>query len=394
MKKHLLLLIFPLMWMGCESQSEMDCFIENSLKNGEEAVTRSTNSDISNFDILSEIDRLPVHIINIGNTENPYLSCYEKENRFDLRPEDDNSGRQKWFFRNSFLVSSGGTRGEVADEYRLVLPNDFVNPEYLAFGNYKKTFVDNMNPSPGVSIINNLYYFTTSDGYLLLAARNDGSSVWPSKFRYLQSESTRTLMFRDDASTNLARWEIRPIGSFELVDLQYVKTETDIFNASEIHMGDGDYQNDTPIQQNHEFLIDVNYSVSSDFSKTEGVSVSTSGSLSVGLPDILEGVSIGVALDQQSSRTVTYGRKKEYSVRKTYTSHVAVPANTRVKVHTVLVMNEGTLTYVATLRRPDNGNTFRVRGKWNGAMYSKIIVRTYVDSTNVLLDEKTINISD
>lgn len=394
MKKHLLLLIFPFMWMGCESQSEMDCFIENSLKNGEEAVTRSTNSDISDFDILSEIDRLPVHIINIGNTGNPYLSCYEKENRFDLRLEDDNSGRQRWFFRNGFLVSCGGTRGEVADEYRLVLPNDFSNPEYLSFGNYKKTFVDNTSPTLGS--INNLYFLssTVGDGTILLAARNNDTSIWPTKFRYLQSESTRTLMFRDDASTNLSRWEIRPIGSFELVDLQYVRTETDIFNANEVYVGDGDYQNDTPIQQNYEFLIDVSYTVSSEFSKTEGVSVTTSGSLNVGLPNILEGVGIGVALEQQSSKTVTYGSKKEYGVRETHTIHVAAPANTHIKVRTVLVMNEGNLTYVATLRRPDNGNTFRVRGKWNGAMYSKIIVRTYVDGTNVLLDEKTINISD
>lgn len=57
-----------------------------------------------------------------------------------------------------------------------------------------------------------------------------------------------------------------------------------------------------------------------------------------------------------------------------------------MKLEAVVFMYEGTVTYVATLRKIGDTRTFRVKGKWEGACYSDFKARTYDVTTGKLLN--------
>lgn len=73
MKKFIWLIVGTLILFSCERE-EFDAF-DGGSRSG---VRTRAASSIADFDPINELVRIPVNIMNVGNTRNKYLSCGQK----------------------------------------------------------------------------------------------------------------------------------------------------------------------------------------------------------------------------------------------------------------------------------------------------------------------------
>ena len=94
---------------------------------------------------------------------------------------------------------------------------------------------------------------------------------------------------------------------------------------------------------------------------------------------------VNVSVQQQTNKSWTYGESSTKEITETRTGHIPVPPNTTIKLDATLVMYEGNLTYVATLRKVGDSKTFKVKGKWSGTCFSMFKAKTYDAKSRSLL---------
>lgn len=372
MKKIALLLVGLLAMFSCE-QEDWNGVVDSDTT---QVQTRATTS-IADFDPILELYYIPVNIMNVGNTSRRYLSCEPSGTAVVLYTEDDGSMRQRWGTALGRITLMGGN-----DSFNVTLPPGFaveMFPNSLAGETY-----------PNLTVIYNRYVhsfeFTNKGNYYISATLDtpERSKV------YLQSDtrSGSDLKYKYDHSTDLSQWTFAPVGEYELVDLEYVYTSVDNFEPTEIICDRDTYENSSSSLVTWNYTVTTRYTESSSFSKTEGVSVSISNGLSVGLPSV-EGspsMDMNTTIQQQTSKSWTYGNSDSKEITKTRTGNIPVQPHTTMKLEAVVFMYEGTVTYVATLRKIGDTRTFRVKGKWEGACYSDFKARTYDVTTGKLLN--------
>lgn len=180
---------------------------------------------------------------------------------------------------------------------------------------------------------------------------------------------------------------------YELVDLKYVMTSVDNFTPTELICDRDSYDNPSSGVATWNYSVSVKYTETSNFSKTEGVSVSVSNGLNVGLPSASGNPSIGIniTIQQQASKSWTYGTSDTKEITKSRTANIQVPPHTNIRLEAVLFLYEGTVTYVATLRKIGDTKTFKVKGKWRGTSFSEFKAKTYDASTGKLLNTSNFN---
>lgn len=375
MKKIYLLMVGVLFLFSCE-QSELDFVGDNSTEVAS-ANTRSASS-IADFDPIDELREIPVNIKNVGNVRAKFLSCVSKGTKVDLFNKDDGSLRQRWYIKwgNIFLVG-GNTSLPITPEGHIAikpaLSGDIPN---LAFG----VTVYGMRYHTFISFGN--YYYIQS-------------SLWPTdpflpiKQIYLQSNSINgtDLKYKETNNTNLALWEIVPVGEFEIVNMEYVQTSVDNLTPKEVICARDEYTNTSSSTVTWDYSVVTKYSEKSDFSKTEGVTMGITRGLKVGLPNLLGVINLetNMSVQQQTNKSWTYGESSTKDITETRTGHIPVPPNTTIKLDATLVMYEGNLTYVATLRKVGDSKTFKVKGKWSGTCFSMFKAKTYDAKSRSLL---------
>lgn len=375
MKKISLLLVGLLAMFSCE-QEDLEGIVKSDTK---QVQTRAVTS-IADFDPISELYDIPVNIMNVGNTSRRYLSCEPSGNAVVLYTKDDGSMRQRWYIRSGNIILVGGNSSVSSyPGYPTVAPdlNNEVNPILRLFSS--PSFYSSAVFTP----LNNNYYTIVGCIY--------SPTSFPATIKgvgYLQSDSQSgtALKYKSGNSTNLASWEISPVGEYELVDLEYVYTSVDNFNPTEVICDRDTYENQSSSVVTWNYTVTTRYTESSSFSKTEGVSVSISNGVNVGLPSV-GGTSIGIntTMQQQTNKSWTYGDSNTKEITKTRTSNIPVQPHTTMRLEAVVFMYEGAVTYVATLRKIGDTKTFKVKGKWEGACYSDFKARTYDVATNKLL---------
>nr|WP_308757728.1 hypothetical protein [uncultured Bacteroides sp.] len=372
MKKISLLLVGLLVMFSCE-QEDLEGIVESDAGQIE---TRAVASSIADFNPISELAGIPVNILNIGNTKNKYLSAESSGTKVKLVAKDDNSARQHWYLSGSNSPSIKLVGGNSSFSGSFIVPHNSFEPDYPWL--VKEPSFGTLTVHAFVDLPNNCYN-------IYPPAMGSGPIV----LRYLQSDSQSGsgLIYKTD-NTSLAQWEIAAVGEYELVDLEYVYTSVDNFNPTEIICDRDTYENQSSSVVTWNYTVTTRYTESSNFSKTEGVSVSISNGLSVGLPSVAGSPSIGMntTMQQQTSKSWTYGNSNTKEITKTRTGNIPVQPHTTMKLEAVVFMYEGTVTYVATLRKIGDTKTFRVKGKWEGACFSDFKARTYDVATNKLLN--------
>lgn len=295
MKKISLLLVGVLALFSCE-QEELDNFVESSGVG--QVMTRAIGSS-ADFDPISELAEIPVNILNIGNSKQKYLTCKEKGTEICLTDKDDGSLRQRWYLKyGRTIVVAGGNNRVTSDTYGVVTPNNYLSseiPDNLRLSYWNKSTFDSPLAGPGLSF--NCLADANCMIYTMYGNFNTGLSSY-----YLQSESSTSssVKFKTNNSSSLALWEIVPVGEYELVGLEYVRTTVDSFEPTEVICDHDEYTNEHLSVDTWNYSLSTSYTEKSDFSKTEGVSVTISGGLNVGIPNVVgDDSSLGVNVSVQ-----------------------------------------------------------------------------------------------
>lgn len=376
MKKIYFFVLCMFVLLSCE-QNELDFAIENQSNDSSIGTTRATTS-IADFDPISELEGIPVNIKNVGNTFCNLLSCAKKGTKVDLFNKDDGSLRQRWYISlgNIFLVGGNST---IPSPFSTIVGPEVQSCSYPILLGASQPFV----PQHAFSLSSNKYYYHIKTNPFSLTAKSP---------KYLQANSVTgsDLSYKETNPGSLALWEILPIGEFELVDIQYVHTTVDHFAPTEMICDNDKYTNNHLTPDTWHYSLSTSYTEESDFSKTEGLNITISRGLNVGLPNLLGGdssVGINTSIQQQTSKSWTYGTKDSKTITKTRTGDINVEPGETVKLDAVLTTYKGSLTYVATLRKIGDTKTFKVKGKWSGECFSSFTARTYNPVTGKLIGE-------
>lgn len=377
MKKIYLLMMGVLFLFSCE-QSELDFVGDNSTEVAS-ANTRSASS-IADFDPIDELREIPVNILNVGNSKNKYLSCNQSYSKVDLFTTDDGSLRQRWYIKNRGVASIAAEKlPALGGGYWVVGLNrsDMKNPTLVTVG----LGIPFAHQSTVILINNNHYKIGASDPSLPYI------ELSPSLFLQADWQNSSTLQYKKMSSTNLALWEIVPVGEFEIVNMEYVQTSVDNLTPKEVICARDEYTNTSSSTVTWDYSVVTKYSEKSDFSKTEGVTMGITRGLKVGLPNLLGVINLetNMSVQQQTNKSWTYGESSTKDITETRTGHIPVPPNTTIKLDATLVMYEGNLTYVATLRKVGDSKTFKVKGKWSGTCFSMFKAKTYDAKSRSLL---------
>ncbi|WP_294585876.1 hypothetical protein [uncultured Bacteroides sp.] len=389
MKKIGLLLISVLVLFSCE-QDELGDFMKSDVK---QVQTRAAIS-IADFNPISELDGIPVNVINMGNSTRKFLSCPKSGNSVGLTTVDDNSGRQQWYIKyGKSIVLTKGNDAISTGNYLVAATDNWYSAAVPKIPNTIRLFSVVRDDSPMGSLgLPGFMFNILGNGNFQIQT---GNGAFPPTSYYLNSESSTssTLKFRTDNSTTLSQWQFVPVGEYELVDLKYVMTSVDNFTPTELICDRDSYDNPSSGVATWNYSVSVKYTETSNFSKTEGVSVSVSNGLNVGLPSASGNPSIGIntTIQQQASKSWTYGTSDTKEITKSRTANIQVPPHTNIRLEAVLFLYEGTVTYVATLRKIGDTKTFKVKGKWRGTSFSEFKAKTYDASTGKLLNTSNFN---
>ena len=89
------------------------------------------------------------------------------------------------------------------------------------------------------------------------------------------------------------------------------------------------------------YSLSTSYTEKSDFSKTEGVSVTISGGLNVGIPNVVgddSSLGVNVSVQQQTNKSWTYGTSDSKTVTKRELDKSPIQPGETVKLDAVLIM--------------------------------------------------------
>lgn len=382
MRKISLLLVGLLAMFSCEQED-----LEGIVKSDTEQVqTRAVTSSTTDFNQITELDGIPVNILNVGNTSRRYLSCAPSGSEMSLYTEDDGSLRQRWYLRSGNIVLVGG---------HSTMP---------AFPSIAAVIAPNATDNSTPILVGISSYAMSNSGF---TPNGNNYNIWGVKWGsfalplYLQS-NTRTgseLKYKSINSTDLALWRVVPVGEFRLVDMEYLKSEIDgdfINRRDQFIMGTmfpGE-----PFDVEHVLTVSETVRESSTFNETNGVSTQNQSSFhwssqSGQAPLPVVSFSGDLSTSTTSSHSASYTSTGEYDVAVSQSFKVVIPANTTCRIEVLKMSYNTILTYVATLEKVDGaeaGRRFRIRGQWEGVITTFLYYNIYRDADNKLLDTRVV----
>ncbi len=311
----------------------------------------------------------------------------ERGNVF-LTKRGDNVANQKWNIDASILLRSTSTGGAcriyLAEETSIyagpiashlylqpAYPQDQQSSAIVSIGN-SPYWTCNYEFIPGTPY----FYFSVDGGGGIYTKSSSSNRL------YLQSSAItgNDVKFNQAKNQQLGRWAVQPVGEYEVVNIQYIKKEEDIFNREDQLLSSATIENDRDVANTYHYTVSGSYTESTSSSFTKGVSVSVTESVKIGLP-FIDGDGT-VSSTQTTSRTWAYGKSDSQTKTITNTVDIPVPARTKTRMEAYMVSHTGTVSFVATLRKTtDSSVQFRVTGKWTGVATSEFYCKTWDEAT-------------
>lgn len=391
MKKSILLL-GALMLFSCQ-QDDLSEFTSEEVNQ----VQTRTESPISDFNPIKELADKPIHIMNVGNKRNKYLSAEKSGRNLLLKNGDDGSGRQRWRVKTEGLlygqafVLEGGNSGITSNHEAVLFPDPYkeipdspIEPNFEKPTTVKLRFMYSYDVPPRIGCA------PLADGTCLISSLYGQYYPLTSTYLSTKSDTSSAIIFSDNNSTDLSKWQLSLIGEYELVDLEYVRTTVDNIAPTEVVCAYDEYTNETSSTNTWHYSVTASYTETSSFSKTEGVSVAVSQGINVGLPNLLGGessVGFNASIQQQTNRSWTFGNSDAKTVTQVRTGDIPVQPGETVRLNVSSIIYKGSMTYVATLRKIGDSKTFRVKGKWTGDCFSIFKAKAYNPATGKVLRE-------
>lgn len=388
MKKIWFLMLGLLAMVSCE-QEDLDSMVKG---NAQQVQTRAATS-AADFDPINELSNsgVPLNIINVGNSSRKYLSCVKSGDKVDLFTKDDGSMRQRWQIYSGGIALVGGN-SMIPPPMAGNFPQVFIRPNSSTGETYPKLGLGSFPFSHGFETLNN--------GNCCIYRSPKTSS--DTKY-YLQSEtrSGSGLKYKNSPYTDLAQWKLVPVGEFNLVDMDYVKSEIDgdIVNRKDQFLMGAIFPSE-PFDIEHTLTVNETVRESSTFNETSSVSTMNQSSFhwssqSGQAPLPVVTLSGDVSTTTTSSESVSYTRTGGYDVSVSQSFKVVIPANTKCRVEVLKISYNTSLTYIATLEKVDgglaSGKRFKIKGKWNGIVTTYLYYNIYRFDDNELLSTRIVD---
>lgn len=345
-----LVLVSTLILVSCQND------LNETLNNGLDIP--KTKSSLSVPSVLSQLDGIPVNIkLKSGNQNYSYLSANKKSNQVDLNSIDDGSLRQRWL-----IGQNGGS----------------ISVEGGAYSNghiYPDTGKGNFNP-----MITNLGFVSAflqegqvESTYYICALIPDLSSIYGETY-YLYSVDAvnRGLLFgKENKTRGRNLWEIIPVETFEIIDVKYAQEVTDRVEPSLQFIRAYNLNNiNGPSPLTHSFDVSEEFTESSTFGKTEGLTttskISNSASFNIGLPFIKGDGKVDTELTTQKSWTYSEGKTVTNKKIIKDTFGYTVPPYTNIRINLNLMVYDLNVTYIITLKGNESDRIIKLKGKWEG----------------------------
>lgn len=350
--KKILLLLSVFVLFACEQED-----LNGEMNVGKQAKVTSRAATIADFDPIDQLQDVPVNIVSVGNTQNQYLSCVQKGDKVDLYKSDDGSMRQRWYITFHNLMTSPALRG-------IVLSGGNSYPYAYIKLNGNVPALMRFDTKPLMTIPCAEFVSADAQSFYIQMYKN---GMNPEFSGYLQpsSQNSTSLTTKMDKS-NLALWKVTPVGEFEILDMQYVKTVKDELNIKNLRVYTRTFNNEQgEMTLKHTLTINETLTNKSLFSVVEGVNVKITSGLKVSIPKVAD-LNFGTDSSKSWNYTTTEEETKTATVQDTH--EFEIPPYTNYRMNVYVVKYEMNITYVATLRNLDTKQIFKVKGKWSGEL--------------------------
>lgn len=345
--KKLLLLLSVFVLFSCE-QEELD----GVAKIEKQSIVTSRAATIADFDPISQLIDIPVNIVNMGNTQNQYLSCVQKGDKVDLYKTDDGSMRQRWYITLRGLALRG---------INLVGGNSYPYAGIAVNGNIPYLVRRNEEPLQLVNCVD----FIPVDAQSFYISMYSGLIMELVGYLQPSSQNSSSLTINMNKS-KLGLWKIVPVGEFEIIDMQYVKTIKDELDIQNLRVYTRTFMNEQgEMSQKHTLTINETLTNKSQFSVAEGVNVKVSSGLKVSIPKVAD---LNFGTDSNKSWTYTTVEEETKTATVQDVHEVEIPPYSNYRINVYVVNYKMNISYVATLRNVETKQIFKIKGKWSGQL--------------------------
>lgn len=359
MKRLVFLVTSVFIFFACENDLEFDKATDSpSLQ------TKSENVIVNPIPQLRE-QQIPINIIlsSSGSNNGHYLSVSKKTPEVNLYNKDDGSLRQRWLLSNPQLGLGYVLQicGGVSETNRIYLAGDGNDMSNLA-----AVLVPPIGKMTGYSL--GFENIPGSGLYNIATGVLTGSTF---RTGYLGAAGTSGNGVNWNVNNNkngLGNWIIKPVGEFQVVDMEYVLENGDAASYIPEFVETRTYNNTSSASLTFTDSYTEEITETSKFSSTESLTMTftNSTSLSFAVPSI-DGQG-NISTTNTSSQTWNYTQDLTQSRKRTITQgyEVTVPPNTHIQVRTTIARYKLTATYVAHFKAVGTQKIIKLKGKWEG----------------------------
>lgn len=187
---------------------------------------------------------------------------------------------------------------------------------------------------------------------------------------------------RTSSTEHLQRWRIVPAESFDLVNIVYSISSTDLVSQKPDFLTSVIVRNETSLEQSMEATFTEKATVSSSFTKNSGFRLNTSATVSS--PKFL-GMGANITVGMETSNSVSFNESESKEDQRSYKFPVRVPPYTIVTAEAAVQQYEANIGYIATFRGRSSGKNITVTGQWEGVTAGTITYTLRETFTNKIL---------
>lgn len=394
MKKLLLLLVLALFAAACDNDLFEDMPVPDEITAVDQLTatpmaTRATASE-ADFDPINELvnNKVPLNIIAFANTKNKYLGYSDSGTSVYLKPLDSESEYTRWILTkpigNMHRTLYCAARYDGNNIYAIA-PKDVFSK-----GSTDAVLKSVNQPQMLADYTGNLYVVPNTKHYRFFHYYTDPDDVMKDKTLLLQSENLygTKVIYSSDLQTTRAYWDISPAGKYTVSEIKYVETGDD-GSIPEVEYGrTTTLNNPSAATASHTVKFYEKSLVSSTIKDPNSITIETMGQVaqpnydSVGM---LTSVSSGTVGNMEFGSTTSY--EKTIGDETTIT----VPPYTSVNVEATRQVYTVKATYIATVISQIYGIKFRIKGTYEGRLFTRIIINIKNNADGSIIETKSIS---
>lgn len=394
MKRLLLLLALALFVVSCQNDLFDDVAVPDETTAVDQLAlapltTRAATSE-EDFDPIMELiqNKVPINFINLGNKTYKYLCYFSSASDYDVRLANYENETCRWILTSlvgmwsqTIYCAARSEKGNLL----IIAPRD-VYAKVSTPACLKKI----QKPAYGEEFSGYLSPIPNTKHYKICHIYTDPDNPLNVKSLMLQNESTTAtgMVYANNLTTTYGYWDITPAGKYTVTDIKYIETAAD-GSVPKIEYGRSTTINnpsDATISQ--KLIFSEKVTESSLIREPEAISITTEGLVSKPQYD-----TNGTLVSHSAGTvgTMEFGSSASYEKTIGDELTVNVPPNTSVNVEVLRQTYDVTTTYIASAVSQIYGIKFRIRGVYNGRLFTHITVNVKNAADGTIIKTLTID---